>query len=59
MAFETGETKLACRVCDAIHIARWDRLPLREEYHLKCKRCGSTLAIGMSVRDYGELRLAD
>jgi len=57
MAFETGENRFTCEACDAVHLVRWDRMPLREEYHLRCKRCGGTLAISRSVRDYGELRL--
>ncbi len=57
MAFEVGEAKFTCQACDAVHLVRWDRIPVRERYQLKCKRCSATLASGKGVHDYGEPRL--
>ena len=57
MAFKTGETEFTCEACGALHRVSWDRIPVRDEYHLKCQRCSATLASGKGVHDYGEPRL--
>ena len=57
MAFKIGEIKVTCDACGAVHSVTWDRIPVRDEYHLRCQRCSATLASGRSVHDYGEPRL--
>lgn len=58
MAFEEGTERLACPECGAEHIARWYRLPVRDAFHLKCRKCGETLQSGKGVRDYTRVELA-
>lgn len=59
MAFQTEEAVFTCKTCNAVHVVSWDRIPVREEYRLRCQRCSAILASGKGVHDYGEPRLLD
>ena len=52
MAFQQGTDTLTCPTCNARHLARWERIPFREEYLLNCIPCGAVLARGKAVKDY-------
>lgn len=57
MAFQEGTNILTCPHCGARHEAEWHRLPVREPYSLRCKRCTGTLASGKGIKDYMSVRL--
>ena len=59
MAFQQGTDTLTCPHCGARHKARWDRLPVREEYSIRCKSCRSVLTEGKSNKDYFAVELTE
>lgn len=55
MAFEEGKKVLACPSCNAQHLAKWSRMPVREYQCIRCQMCGGVLVEGKSVIDYYEV----
>jgi ribosomal protein S27E len=59
MAFQEGTETLICQHCGACHKAKWYRLPVREQYLIRCKACGETLTEGKGVIDYFDVKLME
>jgi predicted RNA-binding Zn-ribbon protein involved in translation (DUF1610 family) len=57
MAFQQGTQRMTCPECGAEHDVPWDRIPLREPFHLTCRACGGVLAKGKGIQDFGTPRL--
>lgn len=57
MAFEEGSAELSCPSCSADHIAKWSRMPVREQQRIRCKACKGVLFEGNTHRDYFQVNL--
>ena len=58
MAFEERSSeRIDCENCGAEHTVAWFRMPAKEPYELVCRRCGTMMSKGKSVRAYENLRL--
>lgn len=57
MAFEVGKQEFTCPSCNALHRAKWDRLPYRDHETLHCLRCGEVLFSGKTPHAYHDLHL--
>ena len=57
MAFQEGTVEIVCRVCSAVHIARWYRMPFREPQTIYCKACGGIAYSASGIFEYTEVKL--
>lgn len=59
MAFQEGIETLICPHCAAHHKATWQRLPVRDEQLVRCKRCRKPVLQGKGIRDYFDVELTE
>lgn len=59
MAFEIGTETLVCPTCSAKHIAKWSRMPVRDQITIRCQACGAIAHQSKTVRDYYDVQLIE
>lgn len=57
MAFDGKTEFLTCPGCNAVHKARWYRMPVKEHQTIRCKACGNIIFQGNSIKDFADVKL--